>query len=274
MKYSFMDMLRSKWSIIYVIFFLMTTFFLLYFSNNLSKAIISLMNVVLTIVPLISVMMGVTYYYNSLEFAELLLAQPLKRSSVFLGQFLGLSLSLSLSYIIGLGIPFLIYGIHNSGEITDFIMVLISGSFLTFIFTGIAYFSTMINDDKIRGFGLAIMIWLFMAVLYDGIFLLILIYYKEYPLEKLAIFLSVLNPIDFVLVYDNAPASGTNVSPARTYFYNIGSQVPVGWYLNGAFGATVNNDTIPAGGAFIVRKANGAAGTVKWSPVVPYASQL
>ena len=84
----------------------------------------------------------------------------------------------------------------------------------------------------------------------------------------------VLNPIDFVLVYDNAPASGTNVSPARTYFYNIGSQVSVGWYLNGAFGATVNDDTIPAGGAFIVRKANGAAGTVKWSPVVPYASQL
>ena len=191
-----MDMLRSKWSIIYVIFFLLTTFFLLYFSNNLSKAIISLMNVILTIVPLISVMMGVTYYYNSLEFAELLLAQPLKRSSVFLGQFLGLSLSLSLSYIIGLGIPFLVYGVHNSAEITDFIMVLISGSFLTFIFTGIAYFSTMINDDRIRGFGLAIMIWLFMAVIYDGIFLLILIYFKEYPLEKLAIFLSVLNPID------------------------------------------------------------------------------
>lgn len=191
-----MDMLRSKWSIIYVVFFFISALFLLYFSNNLSKAIISLMNVVLTIVPLISVMMGVTYYYNSLEFAELLLAQPLKRSSVFLGQFLGLSLSLSLSYVIGLGIPFLIYGIQNSAEISDFIMVLISGTFLTFIFTGIAYFATMINDDKIRGFGLAIMIWLFMAVLYDGIFLLILIYFKEYPLEKVAIFLSVLNPID------------------------------------------------------------------------------
>jgi len=96
-----MDMLRSKWSIIYVLFFMASAFFLLYFSNNLSKAIISLMNIVLTIVPLISVMLGVVYYYNSLEFAELLLAQPLKRSSVFLGQYLGLSLSLCMSFLIG-----------------------------------------------------------------------------------------------------------------------------------------------------------------------------
>ena len=84
----------------------------------------------------------------------------------------------------------------------------------------------------------------------------------------------VLNPIDFVLVYDNVPDSGTNVSPARIYFYNSGIQIPVGWYLNGSFGSTAGDDTIPAGGAFVVRKANGAAGTVKWSPPVPYASQL
>jgi len=85
---------------------------------------------------------------------------------------------------------------------------------------------------------------------------------------------NVLDPVDFVLVYDNTPASGTNVSPARAYFYHSGEQVTAGWYLDGAFGATVNDDTIPAGGAFIVRKANGAAGTVKWSPIIPYASQI
>ena len=196
MKYSFMDMLRSKWSIIYILFFMASTFFLLYFSNNLSKAIISLMNVVLTIVPLISVMMGVVYYYNSLEFAELLLAQPLKRSSVFLGQYLGLALSLSLSFIIGLGVPFLVYGLLVSGEITDFLTVIMAGTFLTFIFIGIAYFATMINNDRIKGFGLAIFIWLFMAVIYDGLFLLIMIYFKDYPLEKLAVVLSLFNPID------------------------------------------------------------------------------
>lgn len=191
-----MDMLRSKWSIIYVLFFMASAFFLLYFSNNLSKAIISLMNIVLTIVPLISVMMGVVYYYNSLEFAELLLAQPLRRSSVFLGQFLGLSFSLSLSFLVGLGVPFLVYGIQVSGEIMNFLTLLVAGTFLTFIFTGIAYFATILNNDRIKGFGLAIFIWLFMAVIYDGLFLLIMVFFKEYPLEKAALALSLFNPID------------------------------------------------------------------------------
>ncbi len=191
-----MDMLRSKWSIIYVLFFMASAFFLLYFSNDLSKAIISLMNVVLTIVPLISVMMGVVYYYNSLEFAELLLSQPLRRSSVFVGQFLGLSLSLCLSFLIGIGIPFLVYGIHVTAEITNFLTLLMAGSFLTFIFVGIAYFATIINNDRIRGFGLAIFIWLFMAVIYDGLILLTMVFFKDYPLEKTAIFMSLFNPID------------------------------------------------------------------------------
>lgn len=139
LKYSFMDMLRSKWIIIYSLFFLIITLSLLYFSANLSKSIISLMNIVLTIVPLISTMIGVFYYYNSSEFVELLLSQPVKRRSVFLGKYLGISFSLALSFLIGMGIPFLIYGISVSQEVWNFLMLLIVGLLLTFVFVGIAF---------------------------------------------------------------------------------------------------------------------------------------
>ena len=194
--YSFFDMLRSKWTIIYVLFFLISAFFLLYFSNNISKAIVSLMNVVLTIIPLISIMLGTMYYYNSREFVELLLAQPVKRSHVFLGKYFGLSLSLALSFVVGLGIPFLVYGIHVSSEVWDFTMLILVGVLLTFIFVAIAYWISVMNVDRIRGFGLVILVWLYMAVIYDGLFLLFLASFSDYPLEKPAIFLSVLNPID------------------------------------------------------------------------------
>lgn len=196
LKYSFMDMLRSKWIIIYSLFFLIITLSLLYFSANLSKSIISLMNIVLTIVPLISTMIGVFYYYNSSEFVELLLSQPVKRRSVFLGKYLGISFSLALSFLIGMGIPFLIYGISVSQEVWNFLMLLIVGLLLTFVFVGIAFYSSILFTDKIKGFGFAIVIWLFMAIIYDGIFLLALLVLRDFPLEKFAIAATIFNPID------------------------------------------------------------------------------
>ena len=85
---------------------------------------------------------------------------------------------------------------------------------------------------------------------------------------------SVIAPVDLVLIYENSDGSGTNVSTSRSYFYHDGSQIAAGWYANGDFSGTKDTDTIPAGGAFIVRKASGAAGTVIWSPTVPYAASL
>src|SRR5665213_3462723 len=67
-KYSFYDVLRSRWTVTYFLFFLISTFALLYFSGNMSKGIVSLMNVTLTITPLISTIFGVMHYYNSREF--------------------------------------------------------------------------------------------------------------------------------------------------------------------------------------------------------------
>ena len=54
----------------------------------------------------------------------------------------------------------------------------------------------MRHDNKIRGFGVAMFLWLVFAVIYDGIFLMLLSGFSDYPLEKTAIGLSMLNPID------------------------------------------------------------------------------
>jgi Cu-processing system permease protein len=87
-KYAFYDLIRSRWSITYLLFYLITAFVLFAFSNNLSMVIISLMNIVLIISPLVATVFGITYYYNSREFSELLLAQPIKRESIFVGRLL------------------------------------------------------------------------------------------------------------------------------------------------------------------------------------------
>ena len=195
-KYAFFDLIRSRWSIIYFLFYLIITLVLFAFSNDLSMVIISLMNIVLVIIPLVATVFGITYYYNSREFTELLLAQPIKRTSIFLGQYLGVSISLALGAILGIGLPFLFYGIFISTEILNFFTLLVVGTFLNFIFVAFAFIIAMKNNNKIKGFGFATLLWLFMAIIYDGLFLLLMILFNDYPLEKAAIGLTLLNPID------------------------------------------------------------------------------
>ena len=196
LKYSFYDLMRSRWSYVYFAFYLLLGIVLLFLNNDLSKAVITLMNVIIVLVPLIGTIFGVMYYYNSKEFTELLLAQPLKRSSIFLGQYLGVALSLSMSLILGLGIPFIFYGLFMSNVIWDFSLLLITGTFLTLIFTALAFNIALSNENRIKGFGYAILLWLFLAVIYDGLFLMSLIIFEDYPLDKLSLFGTMLNPID------------------------------------------------------------------------------
>ncbi len=195
-RYTFYDLLRSRWSIFYMLFFLVTSSALLFLSNDLGSAIISLMNILLILAPLVGTIFGVIFYYNSSDFTELLLAHPLKRSTIFLGQLYGLCISLSLSLVIGLGIPFLFYGLLYSDAIFDFIILLVDGVILTFIFVGLAYIIALKNDNKVKGFGYALLMWLVFAILYDGMLLVIMMKFQDYPLDTFSLISTVLNPID------------------------------------------------------------------------------
>jgi Cu-processing system permease protein len=195
-KYTFYDTLRSSWALLYCLFFLLSSFSLLYLSDNLSQGIISLMNIVLAIIPLISIIFGTMYFYNSRDFAELILSQPINRRKKFLGQYIGLSGSLSISFLAGVGIPLSFYGMFISADIWNYLVLLLTGLMLTFIFVGIAFLVSIKNEDRIKGFGMNILIWLLMAVIYDGAMVVAMLLFSEYPLEQAAIVMSVLNPID------------------------------------------------------------------------------
>lgn len=196
LKYGFFDLMRSRWSYIYFLFYLSLGFILLFLNQDVSKAVITLLNIILVLTPLIGTLFGVMNYYNSREFTELLLAQPIKRRNIFLGQYLGIALSLSLSLVLGLGIPFLAYGLFQSAEIFNFFTLILIGAMLTFIFVALAFGLALIFEDKIKGFGVAILTWLLFAVIYDGLFLILLLVFDDYPLDKFALFATVFNPID------------------------------------------------------------------------------
>ncbi|MBT8380343.1 MAG: ABC transporter permease [Ignavibacteria bacterium] len=195
LRYEIHNTIRSKWVILYTFFFFLLGYTLFSLSSDVNKAYISLMNIVLIVIPLVSLIFGAIYLYSSREFIEMMLSQPIDRKSLFTGIYFGTSIPLAAGYLIGIVTPFLIFG--KVKEQTEGLMFLVLiGIALTFVFTAISFLITVLQDDKAKGLGLIILIWLIFSVIYDGIMLFVVYYFEEYPLEKVMIALSVINPID------------------------------------------------------------------------------
>jgi Cu-processing system permease protein len=190
-KHVLLDLIRNRIIMAYTFFLLAMSFGIFNMDENATKGIMSLMNLVLIFIPLVSIIFSTIYVYNSSEFIELLVAQPLKRKSLWLSIYAGLSSSLVLAFLVGVGIPVLIY----DGTSTGFILLL-SGVFQTLIFTGIALLASVITRDKAKGIGVSVLLWFFFTLIYDAIVLTVLFRFSEYPLEKPMIVLSMLNPVD------------------------------------------------------------------------------
>ncbi|MBM4169802.1 MAG: hypothetical protein FJ215_11720 [Ignavibacteria bacterium] len=200
LKYEFHNVIRNRWMLAYALFFLVISEALFQFGGDASKVMLSLMNVTLLIIPLVSLVFGTMYAYNSREFIELLLSQPVDRKWLFVGMHAGLALPLALAFVIGVTMPFVIHGVGEAGNTPTVVALIGAGIFLTLIFVALALLIAVVNEDKGRGFGVSILLWLFFAVIYDGLILLATLTFREYPMEQPVIVMTLFNPIDLARI--------------------------------------------------------------------------
>jgi len=194
-KYVMLDILRNKIVMAYTVFLLIISFSIFNLEDTAGKGLLSLLNIVLIIVPLVSIIFSTIYIYNSAEFIELLVSQPIKRKTLWLSIFIGLAGSMSLAFFIGAGIPVLLFEFSATG-----ITMIATGILLSIIFVAIALLASVSTRDKAKGIGVAILLWFYFSVLFDGLVLFILFQFSDYPIEKFMIGVSALNPIDLARV--------------------------------------------------------------------------
>jgi Cu-processing system permease protein len=186
LKYELEDVRRSRGVLAYTILLLAVTEALLRFGGDSGKALVSLL-------------FGTTYLYSARDFTELLLAQPLPRGALFRGLYLGLSMPLATGFLVGVGAPFVWHG-EVATAAGGLVSLLAVGVVLTFVFTALASLTAIVVDDRSRGLGAAFVIWLIAALLYDGLTLLLVTNFGDYPLERALIGLTLLNPVDLARV--------------------------------------------------------------------------
>ncbi|MBI1341578.1 MAG: ABC transporter permease subunit [Terrimonas sp.] len=195
-RYVFYDIIKNKIILGYTLFLFVVSMSMFRMEDSNKKAILSLLTIILIVIPLVSVVFSTIHYYNSYEFIELLLSQPLSRTRILLSEYAGVCISLLSSFFIGLGIPVMLYAFNPTG-----LSFLFTGSALTMVFTSLAFWVSVKARDKARGIGTALLLWFYFALIYDGLVLLILFSFSDYPLEKITLLLSALNPLDLGRIF-------------------------------------------------------------------------
>lgn len=195
-KFIITDLLRNKIILIFTLVLALLTWSVFALESNNAKGIASILTILLLVVPLMSLIFSSIYVYNSSEFIELMVSQPIKRKSIWTALFVGLTFSLIISLCLSIGIPVIIFARNMTGMI-----VLVSSFVMTAIFVALAMLSSILMKDKARGIGFALMIWLFLAFIYDGLVLFFMFQFSDYPIEKLMVLLASLNPIDMARIH-------------------------------------------------------------------------
>lgn len=195
-RYVFSDIARNRVVIAYTLFLFLVTFGLFQIEEDTGKAILSILNIILIVVPLISLIFSTIHYYNSLEFVELMVSQPIGRTVIITSQYTGTTFSLVLGFLIGCGVPMVMYQFDAIA-----MSLLFSGMILTIIFSSIGYLISVKSRDKARGIGVALLVWFYFSLIYDGLVLLLLFTFNDYPVEKFTLLMSSLNPVDLSRIF-------------------------------------------------------------------------
>ncbi|MGE0554689.1 MAG: ABC transporter permease [Gemmatimonadales bacterium] len=194
------NVLRSRWIAAYAVMLFLAAALLIRFGGGGERALLSLVNVVLALVPLVTVVFGTLYVYHAREFIELLLTQPIGRGGLYLALFGGLALPLSAAFLLGIGAPLAVAAVQEPGIGRPLATLLAVGVLLTLVFTALALLVAVTIEDRAKGLGAALMVWLACTALYDGVILLVITAFRDYPLELPTLILTALNPIDLARV--------------------------------------------------------------------------
>lgn len=174
------DALHNRWFVLYTLAFIALSLGLSYLAlagsgitgfAGFGRTAASLINLVLLIVPLMALTVGAQSLAGEQERKTLayLLAQPITRLEVYVGKYLGLSLSLLASLTLGFGISGLLLALNSAGATHPrSYVVLVSLAFLlSLIMLSVGFLISALTRRAGVAVGIGLFLWLVFVFLGD-----------------------------------------------------------------------------------------------------------
>lgn len=171
--------------------------------QDFARTSASLIQLVILLVPLASLIIGVLSLAPDRGAAELVFSQPVSRSTVLLGQMLGLFAALVAAEALGFGVAGLVIFSRAGGEGIDGYLVLFgSAAVLTAVFVAMAALigSAAIGRRKARALAVALVVWFVTVILFDVGALGVASLLRSGHASRVLIVTAIVNPIDAVRV--------------------------------------------------------------------------
>ncbi|HQW05464.1 MAG: ABC transporter permease subunit [Flavobacteriales bacterium] len=221
-KYTLIDLARNRFVLGYALLMLFVAEGLFFVEDDPSKALLSLVQVVMALVPLIALVFTIVYSYDSLEFTQLLAVQPIARRSILAGQLLALCTALLVAQGFGLGLPLIVH-LPNMAAL----MLSFSGSGLVLVFTALGLLIALKQREKARGVGVGLTVWFLFVLVYDALLMALMFSFSDHPIEPFVVPLAALNPIDMgrilvMLQVDLAAMMGYSGAVYKDFFGSYG----------------------------------------------------
>ncbi len=201
---------RNRWVGSFAALFAILTVAIAYFGmvtsgyagfQDFTRTAASIVNLGGFLIPLFALLLGVFSFLTNSEYLELLATQPISRSRLLLGKYLGLVLTVLVASIMGFGLPGVVIAlvIGAEGALQYFVVVLYS-LLLAVVFTGLSVLISLLASRRQIALGIALAIWIFYELLY-GLLTLGTTLYLSPTVLKTSLLIGLLgNPIDIARV--------------------------------------------------------------------------
>lgn len=213
--------IRSKWTLLFGLVFAALALGISYFGmitagligfQSFTRTSASLLNLVIYLVPLMSLSMGALSFTGERGAAELLFSQPVERSEILLGKVAGLFGSVAAATCFGFGAAGVVIALNGDGSGGAGYAALVGLTLLmSFIFLSLGAMVALLARTRARAFGYSLFVWFFLVLFYDLLVMGIAFLLKERAANTL-IFVSLFgNPADMVRVSALIAMGGTTI---------------------------------------------------------------
>jgi len=224
-KYTLLDLARNRFALGYAALLMIVSVGLFMLEGDPTKALINLTQVLLALVPLLTLVFTIIYFYNQYEFTVLLAVQPLRRQIIVRAQFAAIAIALLASFLLGVGLPVLAFAPGATGW-----TLILTCTALTVVFTALGMLIAVKQRDRAKAVGIGLVTWVLMVLVYDAMLLWIIFSYSDRPIEPLIVPLAALNPIDLsriliMLKIDMAALLGYTGAVYEKFFGSAGGML-------------------------------------------------
>jgi len=201
---------RNRWVVSFAVLFAGLGLAIAYFGmitsgytgfQDFIRTSASLVNLGGFLLPLFALLLGVFSFLTHREYLEILATQPVARSRILVGRYLGLLLSVLAAAVLGFGLPGVVIaltiGVEGAGA---YLLVVAYSCLLAAVFAGVSVLVALLAGRRPVALAAAIAIWIFYELVY-GLLMLATTLYLPASIVKTVLLAGLAgNPIDVVRV--------------------------------------------------------------------------